>query len=142
MRDKLRGWWEAPEPESPLSATAVVRHAGRSVVQFLPFGLAVAVWQYVQVGPPGAALVLGGAVSVLTAFVAGVLGGLDARYRAAVAFGVTVAVIGQLGPFVSGMGASEGYVQAGALVLLIAAGCAAVVGYAEVRRLQTRSVAG
>lgn len=139
MRDKLRQWWSAPEPEPPLSATDVFTHAGRGGVKLLPLFLAVVGWQYVSVGLPGAVLVLGGAIGVVTAFVAGVLGSLGYQYRAAVAFGVTLAVLGRLGPFVAGMGASEGYVQTAALVLLVVAGCGAVVGYAEVRRLQTSS---
>lgn len=82
-------------------------------------------------------MVLGGGVGILTAFVAGVVGGLDYQYRAALCFGHRLAVLGRLEPFVTRLGAGEGYVLTAALVLLIAAGCSAVVGYAEVRRLQT-----
>lgn len=140
MRDRLQQWWRAPEPEPPLSATAVLAHAGRGAAKLLPLFLVVVGWQYVSVGLPGAVLTVGGGVAVVTAFVAGVLGSLDYRYRAAVAFGVTLAVVGQLGPFVAEMGASDGYIQWAALVLLVVAGGSAVVGYAEVRRLQTTAV--
>lgn len=140
MRERVRRWYVAPEPEPPLSATKVLRHAARDAVKLLPVLLVVAGWQYLWVGTPGVVLVLGGAVGVSTAFVAGVLGGLDAKYRAAVAFGVTIAVVGRLGPFVAGMGASEGYVQAAALVLLVSAGFGAVIGYAEVQRLRSGPV--
>lgn len=137
MIDRLAQWWRAPEPAVPLSARAVLAHAGRGVVKLLPAYLAVVAWQYVAFGWPGAATALGGGVALLAAFVAGVLGSLDAKYRAAVAFGVTIAVLGRLGPFVAGMGADVDYVRAAALVLVVAAGASAVVGYAEVRRLQT-----
>ena len=137
MLDGLVQWWRAPEPEVPLSAQAVLAHAGRGVVKLLPVYLAVVTWQYAAFGWPGAATALGGGVALLSAFAAGVLGSLDATYRAAVAFGVTIAVLGRLGPFVAGMGADVDYVRAAALVLLVAAGGSAVVGYAEVRRLQT-----
>lgn len=137
MFDRLRRWWAAPEPEVPLSTRAVLSHAGRGVLKLLPVFLAVLVWQYAAAGRPGTVMVLGGGVGVLTAFVAGVLGSLDRRYSAAVAFGATLAVLGRLGPLVVRLGATEGYVRTAALVLVVAAGCSAVVGYAEVRRLQT-----
>jgi hypothetical protein len=135
--DRLRRWWAAPEPAVPLSPRAVLVHAGRGVLKLLPVFLAVVGWQYVTVGVPGAAMAIGGGVGILTAFVAGVVGGLDHQYRAALCFGLTLAVLGRLGPFVTGLGAAAGYVRTGALVLVVAAGCSAVVGYAEVRRLQT-----
>ncbi|GAB7094351.1 hypothetical protein JCM30237_15030 [Halolamina litorea] len=137
MIDRLEEWWAAPAPSLPLSARDVLSHAGRDITKGLPLYLAVAGWQYVTVGVPGATLVLGAGVALLTAFVAGVLGALDHQYRAAVAFGVTIAVVGQLGPYVDGLGASEGYVRTAALVVLVAAGLSAVVGYAEVRRLES-----
>ena len=120
-----------------MSTRAVLSHAGRGVLKLLPVFFAVLIWQFAAVERPGAVMTLGGGVGVLTAFVAGVLGGLDHRYWAAVAFGMTLAVLGRLGPFVARLGASEGYVRTAALVLVVAAGCSAVVGYAEVRRLQT-----
>jgi hypothetical protein len=135
--DRVRRWWEAPEPEVPLSARAVLSHAGRGVVKLLPVFLALVASQYVSLGVSGAAMALGGGVGIATAFVAGVLGGLDHQYRAALAFGATLAVLGRLGPFVTRLGAAEGYVRTAALVLVVAAGCSAVVGYGEVRRLQT-----
>lgn len=137
MFDSVGRWWAAPEPELPLSTGAVLAHAGRGAVKLLPIFLAVVAWQYLAVGLPGAVMALGGGAGVLTAFVAGVLGSLDHQYRAAVAFGLTLAVLGRLGPFVAGRGAGEGYVRTAALVLVVVAGCSAVVGYAEVRRLQT-----
>lgn len=140
MYDRLRRWWGAAEPEPPLTVRAVLTHAGRGVVKLLAPYLAVVGWQYATVGVPGAVLVLGGGVGMLTAFVAGVLGSLDYQYRAAVAFGITLAVLGRLGPVVVGLGAAESYVATASLVLVIVAGCSAVVGYAEVRRLQTSAV--
>lgn len=137
MIDRFRRWWRAPEPEVPLSARAVFAHAGRGALKLLPVYLAVVGWQYVAAGLSGVVLALGGGVALTTAFVAGVLGSLDRQYRAAVAFGVTIAILGRLGPFVVGMGAAPTYVRRGALALVVAAGASAVVGYAEVRRLQT-----
>lgn len=142
MFDRLRRWWTAPAPEVPLSARAVLAHAGRGALKLLPLYLAVVAWQFVAIGRPGGVMALGGGVAVVTAFVAGVSGALDYQYRAAVAFGVTLAVVGQLGPFVAGIGAGEEYVRTAALALLVAAGCSSILGYAEVRRLQTTPAGG
>ncbi len=107
------------------------------MLKLLPVFLAIVGWQYATVDVPGAAMVLGGGGGILTVFVAGVVGGLDHQYRAALAFGLTLAVLGRLGSFVTPLGAAEAYVRTAALVLVVAAGCSAVVGSAEVRRLQT-----
>lgn len=142
MIDRFRRWWRAPEPTVPLSARAVLVHAGRGALKLLPVYLAVVGWQYVAIGVPGAAMALGGGVALAAAFVAGVLGSLDRKYRAAVAFGLTIAVLGRLGPAVVGLGAGATYVRRAALALVVVAGASAVVGYAEVRRLQTTPVEG
>jgi hypothetical protein len=120
----------------------VLSHAGRSALKLLLVVLAIVGWQHVTVGVPGAAMALGGGVGIPTAFVAGIVGGLDHQYRAGLCFGLTLAVLGRLGPFVTRLGAGEGDVRTAALVLVIAAGCSAVVGYAEVRRLQTTPAGG
>jgi hypothetical protein len=137
VRDRLARWWHAAEPAPPLSWRDVLAHAGRGVVKLLPlYALAVA-WQYTSVGRPGAVLVLGGGVALLLALLAGVLGALERKYVAAVAFGLTIAVLGQLGPFVVGLGAPRGYVASASLALVVVCALGSVVGYAEVRRLQT-----
>jgi asparagine N-glycosylation enzyme membrane subunit Stt3 len=107
------------------------------VVKLLPlYALAVA-WQYASVGTAGVTLVLGGGVALMLALCAGVFGALGRQYVAAVTFGVTIAVLGQLGPFVASLGARRGYVASASLVLVVVCALGAVVGYAEVRRLQT-----
>jgi hypothetical protein len=116
---------------------AVLAHASRGVVKLFPLYAVVAGWQYASVGEAGGGLALGGGVALLLALLAGIFGGVNRTYSAAVAFGVTIAVLGQLGPFVTGLGAPRPYVATASLALVVACGLGAVVGYAEVRRLQT-----
>jgi len=137
VRDRLGRWWDASEPSPPLSWADVLTHASRGVVKLLPLYALVVLWQYLGVGEAGAVLVLGGGVALLLAVLAGVFGALHRKYAAAVVFGVTIAVLGQLGPFVAGLGAPRQYVATASLVLVVVCGVGAIVGYAEVRRLQT-----
>lgn len=140
MRDRLARWWHAPEPSPPLSLGPVLAHAARGVARLLPLFALVVAWQYASVGRAGAVFALGGGVALLLALLAGVLGALERQYVAAVAFGLTVAVLGQLGPFVVGLGASRQYVATASLALVVGCAVGAVGGYAEVRRLQTSGV--
>lgn len=118
----------------------VCRHVSRGVVKLLPVYALVGGWQYVAVGPAGVVFVLGSGVALLLALLAGILGALTRQYVAAVTFGLTIAVLGQLGPFVTGLGAGRGYVATASLVTVVVCGLGAVLGYAEVRRLQTTAV--
>lgn len=140
MFDRLSQWWHAPEPSPPLSPTAMVRHGSRGLVKLLPLYGLVVVWQYTLTGRPGVVLALGGGVALLLAVSAGVLGALERKYRAAVAFGLTIAVLGQLGPFVTELGGLPEYVATASLVLVVVCALGAILGYAEVRRLQTTAV--
>ena len=140
MRDRIAGWWNASQPSPPLTTRAVLSHAGRGVLKFAPLYALAAIWQYASQGAPGAVFALVGGVALLFAVTAGVLGALDRQYAAAVTFGVTIAVLGQLGPFVTDLGAGRGYVASASLALVVVCAVGAVVGYAEVRRLQTADV--
>lgn len=136
MFDALADWWNAPEPSPPLTVSEVLPHVARGVVRLSPVVLLVGLWRYVAAGVPELLFVLAGGVALTAALVAGVLGGLRRQYLAALAFVVVIAVLGQTGPFVVGLGAAEGVVATGSLALVVLSAISAVVGYAEVRRLQ------
>jgi hypothetical protein len=67
----------------------------------------------------------------LLALTAGVLGALDRQYAPAVAFGVTITILGPLGPFVVELGAPRQYVATASLVLVVRCALGTVVGYPE-----------
>ncbi|AEN04694.1 hypothetical protein Halar_0929 [halophilic archaeon DL31] len=54
--------------------------------------------------------------------------------------GVTITILGPLGPFVVELGAPRQYVATASLVLVVRCALGTVVGYAEVGRLQTAGV--
>lgn len=137
MFDAVSEWFGAEAPSPPLSVSAVLVHLSRVGAVFAGLVAVVAAWRYLAAGIAGVAFVLGGALALAIAVVAGVLGALRWRKAAGALAAVLIVVIAQLGPFVVHLGGTEATVLYGTLGLIVASSLAIVVGYAEVQRLQT-----